>query len=149
MEVSRRSWIIGESNRTLWSLVEDQISTQKYIDSFFQCIQLCTFEGVSSDFIVFLCHMYNVLVYKMLWDWKIILNINLWRIIRLSIRPVTGLCPHISLEKILVYTVLVQREFTVWSTPVYCKATPVFEMGVFCEKYPFLKENFPKLRHLP
>jgi hypothetical protein len=26
MEVSRRSWIIGESNGTLWSLVEDQRS---------------------------------------------------------------------------------------------------------------------------
>jgi hypothetical protein len=24
MEVSRRSWIIGEGNGTLWSLVEDQ-----------------------------------------------------------------------------------------------------------------------------
>jgi hypothetical protein len=24
MEVSRRSWIIGESNGTLWSLVEDK-----------------------------------------------------------------------------------------------------------------------------
>jgi len=27
MEVSRRSWIIGEGNGTLWSLVEDQRST--------------------------------------------------------------------------------------------------------------------------
>jgi hypothetical protein len=26
MEVSRRSWIIGEGNGTLWSLVEDQRS---------------------------------------------------------------------------------------------------------------------------
>ncbi len=42
-----------------------------------------------------------------------LLNINLWRIIRLSMRPATGLCPHISLERILVYTVLVQREFTI------------------------------------
>jgi hypothetical protein len=48
-----------------------------------------------------------VLVYKMLWDRKKILNINLWRIIRLSMKPTTGLCPHISLERILVYTVLV------------------------------------------
>jgi hypothetical protein len=53
------------------------------------------------------CHMYDVLVYKMLWDRKKILNINLWRIIRLSMRPAAGLCPHISLERILVYTVLV------------------------------------------
>jgi hypothetical protein len=53
------------------------------------------------------CHMYDVLVYKMLWDWKKILNISLWRIIRLSMRPATGLCPHISLERILVYTILV------------------------------------------
>jgi hypothetical protein len=56
---------------------------------------------------LFWCHMYDVLVYKMLWDRKKILNINLWRIIRLSMRPATGLCPHISLERILVYTVLV------------------------------------------
>jgi hypothetical protein len=55
----------------------------------------------------FWCHMYDVLVYKMLWDWKKILNISLWRIIRLSMRPATGLCLHISLERILVYTVLV------------------------------------------
>jgi hypothetical protein len=27
MEVSRRSWIIGECNETWWSLVEDQRST--------------------------------------------------------------------------------------------------------------------------
>ncbi len=26
---------------------------------------------------LFWCHMYDVLVYKMLWDWKKILNINL------------------------------------------------------------------------
>jgi hypothetical protein len=50
---------------------------------------------------------YDVLVYKMLWDQKKLLNISLWRIIRLSMRPATGLCPHISLERILVYTVLV------------------------------------------
>jgi hypothetical protein len=68
MEVSRRSWIIGEGNGTLWRLVEDQ----------------------------------SVLVYKMLWDQKKILNINLWRIIRLNMRPATGLCSHISLERILV-----------------------------------------------
>jgi hypothetical protein len=49
----------------------------------------------------------DVLVYIMLWDWKKILNINLWRIIRLSMRPTMGLCLHISLERILVYTVLV------------------------------------------
>jgi len=48
-----------------------------------------------------------VLVYKMLWDWKKILNINLWRIIRLSMRLAMGLCPHISVEKILIYTVLI------------------------------------------
>jgi hypothetical protein len=51
--------------------------------------------------------MYDVLVYKMLWDRKKILNISLWRIIRLSMRPAMSLCPHISLERILVYTVLV------------------------------------------
>jgi sorbitol-specific phosphotransferase system component IIC len=55
----------------------------------------------------FWCHMYDVLVYKMLWDRKKILNISLWKIIRLSMRPATGLCPHISLERILVYIVLV------------------------------------------
>jgi len=49
----------------------------------------------------------DVLVYKMLWDRKKILNISLWRIIRLSMRPAMGLCPHINLERILVYTVLV------------------------------------------
>jgi hypothetical protein len=54
----------------------------------------------------FWCHMYDVLVYKMLWDRKKTLNISLWRIIRLSMRPATGLCPHISLERILVYIVL-------------------------------------------
>jgi hypothetical protein len=43
--------------------------------------------------------MYDVLVYKMLWDWKNLLNINLWRIIRLSMRPAIGLCPHIRLER--------------------------------------------------
>jgi hypothetical protein len=52
---------------------------------------------------LFWCHMYDVLVYKMLWDRKKILNISLWRIIRLNMR----LCPHISLERILVYTILV------------------------------------------
>jgi hypothetical protein len=57
--------------------------------------------------------MYDVLIYKMLWDRKKILNITLWRIIRLSMRPAKGLSPHISLERILVYTVLVYREFTV------------------------------------
>jgi hypothetical protein len=56
---------------------------------------------------LFWCHMYDVLVYKMLWDQKKILNISLWRIIRLSMRPATGLCPHISLERILVYIILV------------------------------------------
>jgi hypothetical protein len=43
---------------------------------------------------------YDVLVYKMLWDRKKILNISLWRIIKLSMRPATGLCPHISLHNI-------------------------------------------------
>jgi len=56
---------------------------------------------------LFWCHMYDVLVYKMLWDWKKILNISLWIIIKLSMRPATGLCPHISLERILIYTILV------------------------------------------
>jgi hypothetical protein len=56
---------------------------------------------------LFWCHMYDVLVYKMLWDQKKILNISLWRIIRLSMKPAMGLCPHISLERILVYTILV------------------------------------------
>jgi hypothetical protein len=55
----------------------------------------------------FWCHMYGVLVYKMLWDQKKILNISLWRIIRLRMRPAIGMCPHISLERILVYTILV------------------------------------------
>jgi hypothetical protein len=41
-----------------------------------------------------------ILVYKMLWDRKKILNISLWRIIRLSMRPATGLCLHISLERV-------------------------------------------------
>jgi hypothetical protein len=50
---------------------------------------------------------YDVLVYKMLWDRKKILNINLWRIIRLSMRPAIDMCAHISLERILVYTILV------------------------------------------
>jgi hypothetical protein len=44
--------------------------------------------------------MYDVLVYKMLRDRKKILNISLWRIIRLSMRPTTGLCPHNSLRSI-------------------------------------------------
>jgi hypothetical protein len=57
--------------------------------------------------------MYDVLVYKMLWDREKILNISLWKIIRLSMRPATGLCSHISLERILVYTILVYREFTI------------------------------------
>ncbi len=48
----------------------------------------------------FWCHMYDVLVYKMLWDQKKILNISLWRIIRLSMRLATGLCSHISLHNI-------------------------------------------------
>ncbi len=41
---------------------------------------------------------------------------QLWKIIRLSMRPAMGLCSHISLERILVYTILVQREFTVSTT---------------------------------
>jgi len=57
--------------------------------------------------LLFWCHMYDVLVYKMLWDRKKILNISLWRIIRLSMRPAMGMCPHISLKRILVYTILV------------------------------------------
>jgi hypothetical protein len=55
----------------------------------------------------FWCHMYDVLVYKMLWDRKKLLNISLWRIIKLSMKPATRMCPHISLERILIYTILV------------------------------------------
>ena len=96
MEVSRKSWIIGEGNRTLWSLV-GQSSWYKGI--------LIASSNISSSVLskvyissFFWCRMYDVLVYKMLWDWKKILNINLWRIIRLSMRPATDMCPHISLH---------------------------------------------------
>jgi hypothetical protein len=57
--------------------------------------------------LLFWCHMYDVLVYKMLWDRKKILNISLWRIIKLSMKPAMGMCLHISLERILVYTILI------------------------------------------
>jgi hypothetical protein len=87
MEVSRRSWIIALASSNAFSSVLSKV-----------------FPLISSNF---WCHMYDVLVYKMLWDRKNILNINLWRIIRLSMRPAMGLCPHSSLERILVYTVLV------------------------------------------
>jgi len=60
---------------------------------------------------LFWCHMYDILVYKMLWDRKKILNISLWRIIRLSMRPATGLCPHISLHSIRLETV-----YCIWNT---------------------------------
>jgi len=61
--------------------------------------------------------MYDVLVYKMLWDRKKILNISLWRIIKLSMRPTTGLCPHISLEKIIsLHNISLER--------VYCRKDP-------------------------
>jgi hypothetical protein len=93
MEVSRKSWIIGEGNGTLIA--------SSSASSF---ILLKVFPLISS---LFWCHMYDVLVNEMLWDQKKILNISLWRIIRLNMRPATGLCPHISLERILVYTVLV------------------------------------------
>jgi hypothetical protein len=78
---------------------------KSYVVSFsaFNSVLSKVFPLISS---FFWCHMYDVLVYKMLWDQKKILNINLWRIIRLNMRPATGLCPHISLERILVYTVL-------------------------------------------
>jgi hypothetical protein len=33
MEVSRRSWIIGEGNKTLWSLVEDQRTRRRSYDA--------------------------------------------------------------------------------------------------------------------
>jgi len=93
MEVSRRSWIIGEGNGTL-------IASSNASNSVLSKV----FPLISS---LFWCHMYDVLVNEMLWDQKKILNISLWRIIRLSMRPTRGLCPHISLEKILVYTILV------------------------------------------
>jgi hypothetical protein len=104
MEVSRRSWIIGEGNGTracsyVWYrgiLVVSSSASSSVLSKMFPLISS-----------LFWCHMYDVLVYKMLWDRKKILNISLWRIIRLSMRPDTGLCPHISLERILVYTVLV------------------------------------------
>jgi hypothetical protein len=67
-------------------------------------VLLKVFPQISS---IFWCHMYDVLVYKMLWDRKKILNINLWKIIKLSMRPAMGLCSHISLERILVYIILV------------------------------------------
>jgi hypothetical protein len=54
----------------------------------------------------------------MLWDRKKILNINLWKIIRLSMRPATGLCPHISLERvyyIFVYISLVSCWLWRWA----------------------------------
>jgi hypothetical protein len=79
---------------------------KSYVPSFnaFNFVLSKVFLLISS---LFWCHMYDVLVYKMLWDRKKILNISLWRIIKLSMRTAAGLCPHISLEKILVYTVLV------------------------------------------
>ncbi len=59
----------------------------------------------------FWCHMYDVLVYKMLWDRKKILNISLWKIIRLSMRPAIGLCPHISLERVYCTNVSLVKFF--------------------------------------
>ena len=107
MEVSRRSWIIGEGNGTLWSLI-GQSSWYRGIliasSNASSSVLSKVFPLISS---FFWCHMYDVLVYKMLWDLKKILNISLWRVIRLSMRPATGLCPHISLDRILVYTILV------------------------------------------
>ncbi len=80
------------------------------------------------------CHMYDVLVYKMLWDRKKILNISLWKIIRLSMRPATGLCPHISLERILVYTVLVlERVFCTCHTFFWSKG--LWKSSFFFEFY--------------
>jgi hypothetical protein len=75
MEVSRRSWIIGEGNGTLWSLVPRKQS-QSVISCWYKGI-LITSSSTSSSTLskVFLlissffwCHMYDVLVYKMLWD---------------------------------------------------------------------------------
>jgi len=57
--------------------------------------------------------MYDVLVYRMLWDRKKILNISLWRIIRLNMRPATGLCPHISLHNISL-----ERVYCSWYSPL-------------------------------
>jgi hypothetical protein len=56
MEVSRRSWIIGEGNGTLWSLVEDQTFSPKARAE--QCYK--------KELFIPLCMMYDVLVYKML-----------------------------------------------------------------------------------
>jgi len=94
MEVSRRSWIIGEGNGTLWSLAFGFFFYRtlykgilKASSSTFSSVLSKVFPLISS---LFWCHMYDVLVYKMLWDQKKLLNISLWRIIKLSMRPATG-----------------------------------------------------------
>jgi hypothetical protein len=73
--------------------------------------------------------MYDVLVYKMLWDWKKTLNISLWKIIRLSMRPATGMCPHISLQIILIYIVLDFNRYNFFQQKrvYHCHPIPLFE----------------------
>jgi hypothetical protein len=74
MEVSKRSWIIGKGNGTLWSLVEDKEAHKKSYDMSGRNVLSKVFPLISW---LFWCHMYDVLVYKMLWDRKKILNISL------------------------------------------------------------------------
>jgi hypothetical protein len=89
------------------SMIRTKQLVQRNIDNFSSASSSVLSKMFPLISTFFWCHMYDVLVYKMLWDWKKILNISLWRIIILSMRPTTGMCPHISLEKILVYIVLV------------------------------------------
>jgi len=70
MEVSRRSWIIEEGNGTLWRIREILIVSSS-ASSF---VLSKVFPLIS---LLFWCHMYDVLGYKMLCYRKKILNINL------------------------------------------------------------------------
>jgi hypothetical protein len=96
-----RSWRLVEGHGSLGKVMEPCVASSNASSSVLSKV----FPLISS---LFWCHMYGVLVYKMLWDRKKILNIKkILKIIRLSMRPATGLCPHISLERILIYTVLI------------------------------------------
>ncbi len=98
MEPCGAWWRIKETHRRSYDMILIASSSAS------SSVLLKVFPLISS---FFWCHMYDVLVYKMLWDRKKILNINLWKIIRLSMRPALGLGLHISLKRILVYTILV------------------------------------------
>jgi hypothetical protein len=80
MEVNRRSWIIGEGNGTLWSLAFGFFFYRALYRKILIAFSSASSSVLSKVFplisLFFWCHMYDALVYKMLWDRKNLLNIS-------------------------------------------------------------------------